>query len=121
MFLLEPRSVVRAAFVAGRNKIKRNYWEARCRSPVFGRLLARAPVPVGYFLLPGVLGLGILGLNEGRKFILRNYTGSLVQNLLGSVLVVEDRWMDGPARRMVALDSGIYFYLHSRPSTVLVV
>lgn len=50
-----------------------------CYIPVFHTVLATAPVPVEYFFLPAAFGCGILGLDEGRKWALRNYPGSFLQ------------------------------------------
>lgn len=50
-----------------------------CYVPVFHRVLATAPVPVEYFFLPGGFGMGILLLDEGRKWVLRRYPKSWLQ------------------------------------------
>ncbi|RDL31813.1 Uncharacterized protein BP5553_09215 [Venustampulla echinocandica] len=46
--------------------------------PVFQRVLATAQVPVEYFFLPGAFGLGILLLDEGRKYSIRTWPNSVL-------------------------------------------
>ncbi len=50
-----------------------------CYIPVFHRVLATAPVPVAHFFLPGAFGMGILLLDEGRKYVLRRKPESFLQ------------------------------------------
>jgi len=41
-------------------------------------VLATSRVPVEYFFLPAAFGLGILGLDEGRKAAVRRWSGGWV-------------------------------------------
>lgn len=46
--------------------------------PRFHEVLGTAVVPVEYWFLPFGFGMGLVLLDEGRKYVVRNYSRSVV-------------------------------------------
>lgn len=44
-----------------------------CYIPWFQKTIGNTPIAVEYFFLPAGFGIGILGLDEARKWVVRNY------------------------------------------------
>lgn len=49
--------------------------------PEFQRVLGTAQVPVEYWFLPMTFGLGVLGVDEARKYAVRRWPGGLLAKM----------------------------------------
>lgn len=49
--------------------------------PEFQRVLGTAQVPVEYWFLPMTFGLGVLGVDEARKYAVRRWPGGVLAKM----------------------------------------